>query len=115
MLGAMRALRAGERGAYCESRDGEIASQTSKKIQQDSKAKLDKWIGGEEGQTSLMERLIKEMEGMRKQMENMHENMKQNLEEQMEKIGKEIAEERKDREEEKRKRRVEKGKGKYRK
>lgn len=79
-----------------------MAPQTSKKVQQDSKVKLDKWIGGEEGQTSLMERLIKEMESMRKQMEKMHENMKQNLEEQMEKIRKEIAEERKDREEEKR-------------
>jgi len=58
-----------------------MAPQTSKKVQQDSKVKLDKWIGGEEGQTSLMERLIKEMESMRKQMEKMHENMKQNLEE----------------------------------
>lgn len=32
------------------------------RTQQDSKVKLDRWIGGEEGNTNSMKRLIKEME-----------------------------------------------------
>lgn len=51
------------------------------KTQQDSKVKLDRWIGGEEGNTNPMERLIKEMENMKKQMERMRESIKENLEE----------------------------------
>lgn len=81
----------------------EMAPPSSRsKAQQDSKAKLDKWIGGEEGNTNSMERLIKEIESMRIQMEKMRESIKESLEEQLEKIRSEMEEERRRRDEERR-------------
>ncbi|XP_036150976.1 golgin subfamily A member 6-like protein 22, partial [Monomorium pharaonis] len=77
------------------------------KALQDSKAKLDKWISGEEGNSSHMERIIKEMEYMRNQMEKLKESIMESLEDQLEKIRKKMEEERRLREAEREREKIE--------
>lgn len=106
--GRKESRRGGQGALESTEGSGEMAPPSSRsKTQQDSKAKLDKWIGGEEGNASQLERLFKEMENMRNQMERMRESIKESLEDKLDKIRIELEEERGRREEERKREREE--------